>query len=83
MHKKYVYLITINKYYGNLNPSTRKAIYQPSSSTPHTYGPLQINKISLELIIKPPKGVIHKSSFNPHVSIAQNYNIVEYLAQAP
>jgi hypothetical protein len=31
----------------------------------------------------PPKGVIHKSAFNPHARAAQNYNIVEDLAQAP
>jgi len=37
----------------------------------------------IELIIKPPKGIIHQSSFNPGTRDSQNYNIVEYLAQAP
>ena len=36
-----------------------------------------------ELTIQPPKGVIHKSTYNPREISAQNYNIVEYLAQSP
>ena len=36
-----------------------------------------------ELTIKPPKGVIHKLTYNPQARAAQNYNIVEYLAQSP
>lgn len=35
------------------------------------------------VIYPPPKGVIRKSSFNPHARAAQNYNIVEDLAQSP
>jgi hypothetical protein len=31
----------------------------------------------------PTKGVVQKSAFNPHARAAQNYNIVEDLAQAP
>lgn len=34
-------------------------------------------------MIKPPKCVIHKSTFKSRVRDAQNYNIVEDLAQAP
>jgi hypothetical protein len=34
-------------------------------------------------VTPPPKGVIRKSAFNPHTHVAQNYNIVEDLAQAP
>ena len=37
----------------------------------------------LELTINPLKGVVHKSTFNPRARAAQNYNIVEYLAQSP
>jgi hypothetical protein len=33
--------------------------------------------------VTPPKGVVRKSAFNPHARAAQNYNIVEDLAQAP
>ena len=36
-----------------------------------------------ELTIKPPKGVVHKSTYNPRARAAKNYNIVEYLAQSP
>ena len=36
-----------------------------------------------KLTIKPPKGVIHKSTYNPRARADQNYNIVEYLAQSP
>ena len=39
--------------------------------------------VILELIIKPPKGLIHKSTYNPRARAAQNYNIVEDLAQSP
>jgi hypothetical protein len=34
-------------------------------------------------ILRPPKRNIHKSTFNPSSRAAQNYNIVEDLAQAP
>ena len=36
-----------------------------------------------ELTIKPLKGVIHKSTYNHRERDAQNYNIVEDLAQSP
>ena len=36
-----------------------------------------------KLMTKPPKGVIHKSTYNPQARAAQNYNIVEDLAQSP
>eukprot|EP00253_Pinus_taeda_P009362 PITA_09362 len=35
-----------------------------------------------ELMIKLPKGVVNKSTFNPHARVAHNYNIVEDLAQS-
>ena len=68
---------TRNKYYGiqaidQLNTS----ITNPSmESVPPTLIP--------ELIIKPPKGVVHKSKYNPRARVAQNDNIVEYLDQSP
>lgn len=37
----------------------------------------------MELTIKPMKVVIHKSDFNPRFRAAQNYNVVEDLAQSP
>jgi hypothetical protein len=53
----------------------------PSSSPPS--GSLQIEKPSFDSILRPPKSTIHKSTFNPNSQAAQNYNIVEDLAQAP
>jgi hypothetical protein len=35
------------------------------------------------VIRPPPKGVVKKSTFNPHARAAQNYSIVKDLAQAP
>jgi len=35
------------------------------------------------MIRPPPKGVVRRSSFNPHAWDAQNYSILEDLAQAP
>jgi hypothetical protein len=46
-------------------------------------GPLQIEKPTFESMLGPPKRTIHKATFNPSSRAAQNYNIVEDLAQAP
>jgi hypothetical protein len=60
------------------------SLVQPSPVTPPTNGPLHLKRPSLDTVLRPPpKGVIHKSAFNPHARAAQNYNIVEDLAQAP
>jgi hypothetical protein len=59
-------------------------LVQPSPSTPPTNGPLYLERPSLDTVLRPPpKGVIKKSAFNPHACAAQNYSIVEDLAQAP
>jgi hypothetical protein len=59
----------------------------PSSANPPSIippsGPLQIEKPSFDSILRPPKSTIRKSTFNPNSRAAQNYNIVEDLAQAP
>jgi hypothetical protein len=44
--------------------------------------PLQIDKPTFESILRPPKSTICKATFNPSSHVAQNYNIVEDLAQA-
>ena len=72
---------TRNKDYGNPQLSNNKAKDQPSSST--TTSTEVVPPIIPELTIKPPKGVVHKSTFNPRARVAQNYNIVEDLAQSP
>jgi hypothetical protein len=58
-------------------------LVQPSPPNPPTNGPLHIERPSLDTVLRPPKGVINKSTFNPHARAAQNYSIVEDLAQAP
>lgn len=56
---------------------------QTSASTPCSE-PLHIEKANLDMIIcLPPKGMLHKSSFNPHARATQNYNIIEDLAISP
>jgi hypothetical protein len=58
-------------------------LVQPSPPTPPTNGPLHLERPSPDTVLRPPKGVVHKSAFNPHARAAQNYSIVEDLAQAP
>ena len=72
---------TRNKDYGNPQLSNDKGKDQPSSST--TTSTEVVPPIIPELTIKPPKGVVHKSTFNPRARAAQHYNIVEDLAQSP
>jgi hypothetical protein len=57
------------------------SISPPSTSPPS--GPLQIEKPLFDSILRPHKNTIRKSTFNPSLRAAQNYNIVEDLAQAP
>jgi hypothetical protein len=60
------------------------SLVQPSPTTPPTNGPLHLERPSLDTVLRPPpKGVVQKSAFNPHARAAQNYSIVEDLAQAP
>ena len=66
-----------NKYYGSL------ATDQPNTSTTNPSNESVPSPIIPELTIKPPKGVIHKSTYNPRARAPKNYNIVEYLAQFP
>ena len=72
---------TRNKDYGNPQVSNDKGKDQPSSST--TTSAEVVPPITHELTIKPPKGVVHKSTFNPRARVAHHYNIVEDLAQSP
>jgi hypothetical protein len=55
----------------------------PSTTVTPQSGPLQIEKPTFDSILRPPKSTIRKSTFNPSSRATQNYNIVEYLAQAP
>jgi hypothetical protein len=78
---KEVSLTTRAKDYPSSNGSV---IDHPSTSTPPPTSPLQIDQPSSETLIRPPpKGVVHRSSFNLHARATQNYSILEDLAQAP
>jgi hypothetical protein len=59
-------------------------LVQPSPATPPTNGPFHLERPSFDIVLQPPpKGIIRKSALNPHAHAAQNYNIVEDLAQSP
>jgi hypothetical protein len=64
------------------SPDSLPSSVNPPSVIPPS-GPLQIEKPSFDSILPPPKSTIRKSIFNPNSRAAQNYNIVEDLAQAP
>jgi hypothetical protein len=64
------------------SPDPLPSSVNPSSVSPPS-GPLQIEKPSFDSILCPPKSTIRKSTFNPSSQAAQNYNIVEDLAQDP
>ena len=72
---------TRNKDYGNPQSSNSEATDQPNKSK--TTSSEVVPPIIPELTIKTPKGVVHKSIFNPRARAAQNYNIVEDLDQFP
>ena len=84
----HVRIATRSQDYGTKNPVDGKEAESSNANTSNTpppvSGPLQIEKQNRDLIIKPPaKGVLRKSTFNPHVRATQNYNIVEDLAISP
>jgi hypothetical protein len=66
----------------NTLPDPSPSFVSPPSINPSS-GPIKIEKPTFNSILCPPKRKIHKSTFNPSSRAAQNYNIVEDLAQAP
>ena len=65
-------------------PPTGKEPEVPSNVPSSSSGPLHIEQLSTESVIRPPtKGVLWKSSYNPNAHVMQHYSIVEDLAQAP
>jgi hypothetical protein len=85
--KNDITLTTRAKYYSSskekVDDIPPSLVQQPPSTSPPN-GPLHLERPSLDTILHPPpKGVVQKSSFNPHARAAQKYSIVEDLAQAP
>jgi hypothetical protein len=85
--KNNVSITTRAKYY---SPSKEKvdnfppSLVQPPPSTSPPNGPLHLERPGPDTVLfPPPKGVVQKSTFNPHAHAAQNYSIVEDLEQAP
>jgi hypothetical protein len=61
-----------------------KVVDHPSTSTPPpSSNPLHIENPTSDVVLCSPKSIIRKVTFNPNARAAQNYNIVEDLAQAP
>ena len=74
-----VLVSTRSKDYVNQASLLNYQVYQPIPSTSTSSDPIP-PPITPELTIKPPKGVVHKLTFNPRARAAQNYNIVKDLA---
>jgi hypothetical protein len=97
--QSYVLMCTADSKKDTVTLTTRAKDYTPSKEkvddtppdlvstsplNPSTSGPLHLERPNLDTVIRPPpKGVVKKSAFNPHARAAQNYSIVEDLAQAP
>ena len=76
-------ITTHSKDYSELWQAPGKA-FADGPPPPPIFGSLEIEKPTPEPVVKPPsKGVLRRSSYNPNARAAQNYNIVEDLAQAP
>ena len=76
-----VLVTTRSKDYGNPPSSLNNQVINQSNTS--TLSDSIPQPIALELTIKLPKGVVHKSTFNPRARASQNYNIIEDLAQSP
>ena len=70
---------THSKTYDSLEKKYTKK--EPPSSQPDI--PLHIEKPLTDIVIRPPKSTLRKTTHNPNARVAQHYSIVEDLAQAP
>jgi hypothetical protein len=60
------------------------SLVQTSPPTSPPNGPLHLEILGLDIVLRPPpKVVVQKSTFNPHACASQNNSIMENLAQAP
>ena len=85
MMSSQVMVATRSKYYGPKGPIANGNDASPSSqhstSIPSPFEPLQIEKPKFDMVIwLPPKGVVWKSTFNPHARVVYNYKIGEDLS---
>ena len=70
------------------NVTTRSRDYgegetSKGKSVPETNNPLHIERPPVETIPRVPKGSAKRTTINPNIRAAQNYSIVEDLAQSP
>ena len=73
-------LQTRAKIYGNLVIEAQ----EPSSSlNPSSPNDFHIERPAIDPFIRPPKGTLRRMTHNTSARASRNYNIVEYLAQAP
>ena len=64
------------------NPPTEKSTKkEPPSSQPHVS--LHIEKPTTDIVIRPRKSTLRKTTHNPNARAAKHYSIVEDLAQVP
>ena len=63
-------------------PMTHHLVFQTHRGSQPT-GSLTIEQPTIDVVPRPPKGILSKSKHNPNVRETQNYRIVEDLAQAP
>jgi hypothetical protein len=74
-----VNLQTRAKNYDILDPSH---IVTEAASSSHPSGHIQIVKPSFDASLRPPNGVLQRTTHNPNTRVAHNYIIVEDLAHA-
>lgn len=68
------------KYYGALVANAEEASLSQNPLLPNN---LHIKSPVVDLVISPPKGVLHRTMQNTSSHATQNHNIVEDLARAP
>lgn len=74
MCQKDIRVTTRNKDYSHHEASSSKSPL--TKPTPPTNGPPEIKRPTTKTIKPPPKNILHKLTFNPHVRAAQSYNNV-------
>ena len=63
--------------------SSSRKVPSTSSLESSSTVPLSIENPTLDMILHPPKSTLWKAVFNPNARVAQFYNVVEDITQAP